>query len=79
MTREIPDGPTHWAYPERFRDWFSDGKNCALVVGVYEEIELALEHVDGEIVPGFDGWGVSFATPEDKVLFFLKFDWSKFA
>lgn len=79
MTIETQDSPTHWAYPERLREWFSDGLSCVLINGAYEEIEIALENLNGKIMTGDEGWGVSFANPADKVIFLLKFDWSKFA
>lgn len=79
MRLENPESPTHWRYPEQLRDWYASGEACTLIDGAYEEIETALIGINGVMLPGYDGWGVSFDTESDKVLFFLKFDWSKFA
>lgn len=79
MIQETPDSPTHWAYPPQLRYQFSDGNSRALNLGVLVEIERALENINGEMRTGADGWGVSFDEPSDKVMFFLQFDWSKFA
>lgn len=72
-----PDSPTHWQYPDRFLDYF--GNNAALLDQVYDEIMIALDGVDGVMLPGDEGWGVRFETPADKTMFFLKFAWHKFA
>jgi hypothetical protein len=47
--------------------------------GVLEAIVDALEGIDGRPTAGYDGWGVKFATEDDKALFLLKFDWHQFA
>jgi hypothetical protein len=77
VTRETLDGPTHWSYPDAVRIDYHE--NAELKIGVYEAIEEALENLNGRMMPGDEGWGVSFATEDDKVLFMLKFNWHKFA